>query len=374
MLSSFDEFPIHQTAEPIAFNASSDRNVYDRSWFNGFANDGSYFFGMTLGVYPNRGILDCAFSVLAEGGRQYCVHASRCAPDDRRETAAGPVRLEMLEPMRRIRLTVAENPSGLSAELTFTTRSAAVCEARQTLWSGTRRTMDATRYDQFGRWSGWVRTPEREIVIDERVCFGIKDRSWGVRRFGEPEPVGPLGTHRPLFLWTPIFWDDHVSHAIFFDDRNGFPLVREALEAPLYSDMQAVQGIEDGRVRKMQTARHRVTYRPGTRHASGAEIDLVAYDGTVRTIELSPILRFQQKGIGYGHPKWSHGLWRGDLSVEHESFDVRDLDPLAMENIHVQHVVRASDGARTGVGILEQFIIGPYAPAGFEAMLDGARP
>lgn len=374
MLSSFDEFPIHQTAEPIAFNASSDRNVYDRSWFNGFVGDGSYFFGMTLGVYPNRGILDCAFSVIGESGRQYCVHASRRAPDDRRETAAGPIRLEVVEPMRRIRLTVADNPSGLSADLTFTTRTAPVCEGRQTLWSGTRRTMDATRYDQFGRWSGWVRTPEGEIVVDESVCFGIKDRSWGVRRYGEPEPVGPLGTHRPLFLWTPIFWDDHVSHAIFFDDRSGFPLVREALEAPLYPDVQAVPGIEDGQIRKMQTARHRVTYQPGTRYATGAEIDLVAYDGTVRTIELSPMLRFQQKGIGYGHPKWSHGLWRGDLSVEHESFDVNSLDPLAMENIHVQHLVRATDGSRTGVGILEQFIIGPYAPAGFEAMLDGARP
>jgi hypothetical protein len=255
----------------------------------------------------------------------------------------------------------------------FSTRSAAVREARQTLWSGTRRTMDATRYDQFGRWSGTIRLPNGEIAVDERICLGIKDRSWGVRRFGEPEPVGPLGTHRPLFLWAPIFWNDHVTHAIFFDDKDGNPLVREALEAPVYADANAVPGIEDGRDRRMATALHRVKYRIGTRHASSAEIDLVETGGAVRTLRLQPMLKFLQKGIGYGHPKWGHGLWRGELSVEHESFDPEAVDPLAIENIHIQQVVRASDGIREGVGILEQFIIGPYAPAGLEGLLDGAK-
>jgi hypothetical protein len=103
-----------------------------------------------------------------------------------------------------------------------------------------------------------------------------------------------------------------------------------------------------------------------------AEVDLVGHDDITRTMQLKPMLKFQQKGIGYGHPKWGHGLWRGDLSIEHECFDPEALDPLAMENIHVQQVVRASDGRRDGVGTLEQFIIG-YSPAGFDAMLDGAK-
>jgi hypothetical protein len=174
-------------------------------------------------------------------------------------------------------------------------------------------------------------------------------------------------------LWAPIFWSDHVTHAIFFDDKDGRALVREGIEAPLYADADAVPAVEDGRDRRMATARHRVTYKPRTRHASHAEIDLVDHDDSVRTMRLAPLLRFQQKGIGYGHPKWGHGLWRSDLSVEHESFDPNSLDPLAMENVHVQQVVRASDGSREGAGILEQFIIGPYAPSGFEDMLDGAK-
>ncbi len=35
MLSRFDDYPIHQTPEPVAHRASSDPNAYDRSGFNG---------------------------------------------------------------------------------------------------------------------------------------------------------------------------------------------------------------------------------------------------------------------------------------------------------------------------------------------------
>ena len=95
-------------------------------------------------------------------------------------------------------------------------------------------------------------------------------------------------------------------------------------------------------------------------------------DGGIRTIRLEPILRFQFKGLGYGHPKWRQGAWLGELALGHESFDPAELDLLKPENLHVQQVVRASDGTRTGIGVLEQIVIGPYEPAGFTGMLDGA--
>ncbi len=55
MLNKLDDFPIHQTPEPIAVPATSDRNVYDRTWFKGYANDGSYYFGIGMAIYPHRG-------------------------------------------------------------------------------------------------------------------------------------------------------------------------------------------------------------------------------------------------------------------------------------------------------------------------------
>jgi hypothetical protein len=78
------------------------------------------------------------------------------------------------------------------------------------------------------------------------------------------------------------------------------------------------------------------------------------------------------KGLGYGHPQWGQGMWKGELAVGSESFDPSSLDLLAPENLHVQQVVRARDGSRQGIGVLEQVCIGPYAPAGFKDWFDGA--
>lgn len=373
MLNKLDDYPVHQTPEPLAQPATSDRNVYDRTWFNGYAADGSYYFGIGMAVYPHRNILDCAFSVVCPGGKQYCFFGSRRAPAERTEMQVGPFRMEVLEPMRRTRVTLDDNDSGLSCEITFSARTAPIQEGRQVLWQGARRVMDATRFDQFGRWSGVVTTPEGTIHVEESVCHATKDRSWGVRNVGEPQTGGaPLERGGAFFLWAPLFWDDHITHAIFFDGARGEALVREGLTAPLYASEADIPGVEDARVEHMATALHRVTYHPGSRLAQAAELDLFALDGRTRTISLEPILRFQMKGLGYGHPRWAQGTWQGELATGHEAFDPDDIDLLAPEHIHVQQVVKASDGNRTGIGVLEQIVIGPYAPAGFTDMLDGA--
>ena len=74
MLSKFDDYPVHQTAQPLFHTASSDRFTYDRYWYNGHAKDGSFYFGVGLCRYPNLGILDCSLS-LAIDGRQYAFTA-----------------------------------------------------------------------------------------------------------------------------------------------------------------------------------------------------------------------------------------------------------------------------------------------------------
>ena len=80
MLNRLDDFPIHQTVEPIAHPATTDRNAYDRIWFNGFSTDGEWYFGVAMGLYPHRGVLDCAFSLVRKDGLQHSFFASRRAP------------------------------------------------------------------------------------------------------------------------------------------------------------------------------------------------------------------------------------------------------------------------------------------------------
>ena len=373
MLNKLDDYPIHQTPEPLAQPATSDRNVYDRTWYNGYAEDGSAYFGLGMAVYPHRGILDCAFSVVEADGRQHSFHGSRRAPDERTDMSVGPLRIEIVEPLRRTRVILDDNESGLSCDLTFSARTSPIQEGRQTLWDGARRAMDATRFDQFGRWTGEVHHPDGSFKLGDSGWHGTKDRSWGVRRVGEPETGGaPKHPGGIFFLWAPLIWSDHVSHAIFFDGSDGQPLVREGIEAPLYDAEADIPDDLTGTDTRMATARHRVSYHPNTRLAARAEIDLVPLEGDIRTIELEPLLRFQMKGLGYGHPEWGQGMWKGELAIGGESYDPRDLDLLDRTNIHVQQVVRANDGTNRGIGVLEQVAIGPYAPAGFTSYFDGA--
>ena len=185
-------------------------------------------------------------------------------------------------------------------------------------------------------------------------------------------PGAPSDQRGAFFLWAPLFWDDHVSHAVFFDGTHGEPLVREGLVAPLHASADAVPDSLIETETRMATAAHRVRYHPGTRLAAAAELDLVHLDGSVRTISFDPVLRFHMKGLGYGHPTWPQGAWKGELAMTGETYEPEHLDLLRPENIHVQQVCKVSDGTRTGIGVLEQIVVGPYAPAGFVDALDGA--
>ncbi len=322
MLNKLDDYPIHQTPEPVAHLATTDRNAYDRTWYNGYSDDGSRYFGVGMAIYPNRGILDCAFSVVERGGRQHAFFGSRRAPLERTEMQVGPFRIEVVEPLRRTRVVLDGNDTGVACDLVFSARTSPIQERRQTLWQGGRRVMDATRFDQFGRWSGVVEHPDGRFHVDDATWLGTKDRSWGVRRVGEPESGGaPVAPQSFFFLWAPLIWDDHITHAIFFDGRQGEALVREGIVAPLFASESAIPDALEGTDERMTSLAHRVRYQPGSRLASSAEIDLVDIRGDTRTIELTPLLRFQMKGLGYGHPQWGQGMWKGELSVGGESFD-----------------------------------------------------
>jgi hypothetical protein len=91
-----------------------------------------------------------------------------------------------------------------------------------------------------------------------------------------------------------------------------------------------------------------------------------------RTISLEPVLRFQMKGLGYFHPVWRQGVWQGELETGGESFDPATLDLTEGPNLHVQQVVRTSDGSQTGIGALEHVCLGPYSPYGFTDFSAGA--
>ncbi len=375
MITQFDDYPIHQTPEPIAYSSTSDRFTYDRYWYNGYTGDGSVFFGVGLGRYPNLGIMDCGFSVVVDG-RQYAFHGSRRAPAEPTETVIGPYELKILEPMGRHQLVIGPNETGIECDIIFTPRTAAIEEGRQVMRNARHLIQDVTRFDQFGFWQGVIRVDGKEIHLgNDQPVYGIKDRSWGIRQVGARYTGGaPLeSAHCVHFMWAPVHWPERCTLAGWWEDGDGFQWHNDQVLVPAYAETAMIPPTEDkGIARWRGTVAHTFEFEPGTRRAQTASIRMQDMSGESLEVSLRPLALFRMKGIGYQHPEWGHGQWKGELAIGGESWACDELDPVTWENMHIQQLVEARCGDEVGYGVLEQMHIGPYAPYGLEGMFDGA--
>ena len=231
---------------------------------------------------------------------------------------------------------------GIDADVTFTARTVALEEPRQTITAGTKTVMDSTRLTQWGTWSGRIVAGGNEIPI-ERV-FGTKDRSWGVRPVGEPTPAAPENALSAVFfLWAPINWDDCCTHFLCFERGNGDRFIGSQAVLQLVDEDEPTWGI-DATARKIEHLADTVVnvrWAPGLRRSQGATLNLLRHSGVDEVIELEPLLTFRMRGLGYTHPEWGHARWHGDNAVGSEEHKVEELDNLEPWNIHIQQVIRA---------------------------------
>ncbi len=358
VLTKGDDYPLHQTPEPIAY-AGTDRNFYDRYFFNGYAPDGSGFFAVALGIYPHLNVADAHFSVIRDGV-QHCLHASRELGMERFDIAVGPISIDIIEPLRKLRVVV--DGEGLKADLTFTGRAFPIEEPRFIHRIGPRTFMDYTRMTQNGHYEGWV-----EIDGARQDCapgtMGTRDRSWGVRPVGarDEQPHGSGVVPGFFWQWTPLNFADR---SVFFhvnSDAAGHKWNTRAVIAPDGGVAASLTETEGTMTADLQE---------GTRWPKGGTLTIDGPDGP-ETLTITPVGRFQMRGIGYTSPKWNHGLHHGKLEVEREDFGLAQCDPNAMDNFHVQLPSRVvSDRHGEGFGVFEQLILGPYQPMGLTGFMD----
>ncbi|HEX9258658.1 MAG TPA: hypothetical protein VF855_03915 [Acidimicrobiales bacterium] len=360
MLSAFDDYPIHQTSQPIAIPASGDLNHYDRYFFNGYTADASLYFGVALGMYPNREVVDGAFSVV-RGGEQVSVYASGRCPADRRNTIVGPIHIEIIEPMRVLRVVVDAPEQGLQADLTFRARTAPIQEPPFFVRQSTRTVMDYTRLTQFGDWEGSVSVDGELVDCSRADVLGSRDRSWGIRPVGERVPGAPGPAPQFYWLWAPVSFGDVCTH---FD-------VNERADGTRWHEAGFIVPVGDEPAEAVAAVDYRLTWERGTRRVESFSLALVTEAGETHTVTLEPMLHFAMKGIGYTHPEWRHGCWKGELVVGGDRWSLPP-DPADLANIHLQTLCRATMGDRVGTGILEQLVVGSHAPTGLTGLFDGA--
>lgn len=360
MITRGDDYPIHQTAEPIAVAGGGNRNFYDRYFFNGYARDGSVFFAAALGCYPNRGVVDGAFNVVHRG-RQYVVRASRRAGAERMDTQVGPIRVEVVEPLRTLRVVVAPNRWELSADLLFTARAGVIEEPRFHRAHAGHVFMDSTRLTQHVEIQGHITVGGETITLAPGHYWGSRDRSWGIRPIGERDPDAPTPAQF-FWLWAPVNFEDLCTHFDVNEEADGTRWHAAGMIAPVGGTPEAAVGVD-----------WQIEYQSGTRHARRATVTLQPASGAdALQIALRPLYSFYMVGLGYQHPVWGHGMAVGDDVADGESFALADIDPSVPLYLHVQAVCEATCGARRGIGVLEQLIIGPHDKSGFRELLDMA--
>ena len=362
MLIPADDYPLHQTPEPMAY-AGSDRNFYDRFFFNGYSPDGAVFFALALGVYPQLNIMDASFS-LSYGDRQINLRCSKEMLGDRLALTIGPISLRIARPFEQTDITISDNESGLTAALVATGRHFPIEEPRFTRRQGTRMMMDVTRATQNVDWQGHIELDGTRIDVAD--CQGTRDRSWGIRQVGaaESQPPAPAVTPQFYWLWTPVNCDGAAFFCHTNDDEDGVSWNRKAVFHDFAADS------------KQEWARPEFAadYHADTRRISGLEITA---DGLQARFE--PLSRmFYMQGIGYIHPEWNHGTHHGPLKVAHDVIELGEGEALLrsgkMENLHVQTLARlhltVNGKSHAGLGVIEQLFIGPHGPSGFVDLFD----
>ena len=321
-LTPLDDQPWHQVAAPFGEAATSDPHFNDGYYFSAYDPGGSAYVFLGLRVHANNNVLD-GYAGAVFDDRQVSLRLSRELRSEL-ATCVGPLAIDFPEPMRRIRLRLAENASGVAFDLEWTATAPAFLEARHLTRRYGRVTNDLLRYTQTGRASGDLTLPGGRRVAVER-WYGCRDHSWGLRQAMGPDDR-PRGTQREpgdprtLRLWVPFEVGDTAG---FFHLHEGPAGERLDFEGSLHP-------LDGGQPVALVDAEHRIEYDAGGRLLK-AWFRLLDSTGRAREYQAASVLP-PAHPMGFGYARgWSDGgnpgVWRGAYLEETSDWQVGAASP-----------------------------------------------
>jgi hypothetical protein len=359
-----DEYPVHQVPLSMAYVATSDRNAYDRCYVNAHDRTGELFVVSGLGVYPNLGVRDAYITVM-RSGHQSTLQLSDALGDDRMTQQVGPYRIEVVEPLRQIRLVCEPGELGIGLDLVWTGSFPPIDEPLHTIRAGGRIILEGARFAQVGTCEGVLHVDGIDHRLVPESSAGTRDRSWGIRPVGEGEPAG-RGAAEPVegfgfwWIYAPLRFDEFAIVVIAQEDGDGTRSTAEAVR---------IWPAESGRPpEQLGWADIEVHYRSGTRVPTGATITM-SKRGTPTVVDIDTLgYVLLSAGPGYnGDPDWSHGRWRGRGWSSRVDADLGDPALSGQTAFGViDHVARARCDGQVGYGLFEHASFGRHAPSGFD--------
>ena len=117
VLLGIDEYPFHQVTDTFAAVAGSDPSWNDGHYICAADRAGEIAFTSNVRLYANNDVLD-GFVCLRHRDRQYNVRVCAASGPDMEYLCAGPLRLEIVEPLGTVRLVLDENAVGIALDVT----------------------------------------------------------------------------------------------------------------------------------------------------------------------------------------------------------------------------------------------------------------
>lgn len=369
MLSPLDDYPVHQISEPMRHVGTSDRNFYDRYYFNIHGNgdvhgtDEEFFAVIGVGQYPNLGVADAFVSVMFPESHR-AIRSSRTLGADRMDASVGPIRVEVIKGLEQVRVIVEPNEHGIEMDAVYTGFSKAHLESRHFDRQFSRVIFDSTRFAQTGSWEGTLKVGDRTISLTPDRFWGSRDRSWGVRPVGESEPPGIRVTDTDTssgFFWiyAPVRFEDHSMITIVQERPTGERIMQDA---------HRIFGVHEEREAEwLGRPEHELRFVEGSRRIAGATLRYFGPHGKLTAeVEVEPLLAFPLlRGTGYGlEPDWKHGMYQGDLVVQGQ---ILEPDETYFTWGLTEYAAKFTCDGQVGYGMFECAVMGRHEQYGFEA-------
>ncbi len=321
MLSTMDDYPLHQIADVMRNTQTSDRNFYDRYYFNMHNASEDIFVVFGLGQYPNLATQD-AFLLVRRGDKHHVLRASK-ELDDRSDISVGPMRVEVIEGLKTIRLVVEDNDLGITMDVVWEGAHFPYLEPRHYIRKKGRVLFDTMRFAQLGRWQGQLTVDGQQWDITEDKWLGSRDRSWGIRPVGEAEPHGiHEGTPSMEGMWNyfPAMFDDFSLIYIINENGDGTRTIEEAMK--VWHD-----GDKEPEWLGTPVHEHRFEHAaPYKCHIEEGVVSFPDAPGGELVLRGKPLLQtYLTAGTGYGlEADWRHGMYQGELEVQSFTWDYNE--------------------------------------------------
>ena len=367
-----DEQLIHQLANTFAAAGTADHSWAEKVWATLIRKDGGLQVNFGIGKYANRSVLD-GFAGIARDREQRTVRASRLLEADAESTSVGPIRYEVLEPFRRLHMSLGENEAQpIRFDVTFQSRLPPFFEGRDIQYEHGRGRLssDVVRYHQGGTVSGWVSSEGRRIEIKPEEWVAFRDHSWGTREHVGLDPTDLAPNHHNMFaegLYGHWFVsqierpDGSLYELMYYFRRNGrgtehftgFINEADGAQAPILKVWPELEyrasdrAVMRGRIHVLVDAEGRGA------HERTFDIEAIDPDAGFR---LQPALYGPWKGM-------VHGSYRGERHVDGEHIpDVNAAFTLERNPAWQMRdrPVRVREGDNVGYGDLESCVIGTW--------------